>query len=520
VDIGPPEPARIRRHLSIVVVGFFGLRAALWATGLRFEDHLKGQLQLLDEKVLTANPFVAFTQLNIQPPLWNFYVGAVRAWSPLPAAATFQIVWVAADLATVLMLWDLLVRLGARRWQATVATVLVASNPLLVSSESFLRYETAVTFLVTASVFAFARFVEVPSARRCALFCGVLFLGVSTRALLHPLWLVGGVTFAFVIARRAGAFSLRLLAPAAFVIVLVAGNLVYLHVRFGNSSYSSYFGMNLERIAVTTLPQDTLDRLQADGTLSDLADVKPYVYYEDYAARRPALARCRPGTTDPALALPRKSSGEANLNYVCYLGVYRVALDDSFAAIRAEPGNYARSVAQSAVIFASWPAPFDQPSADSFDWLEKAYKPFLLPVHVQYDVGGSDPQRITAYMVGGLERLPVLLTVVGALVLALWRGVASGWRLLRDRTAPGDEIRAWLAITVAFVALAGIAFDFYENARFRQALDPIILGPLFVWMLAIAERIVRRLRSRVAATSSAHEARVSGSPASTSRSRH
>ncbi|HET8930645.1 MAG TPA: hypothetical protein VFN21_08315, partial [Acidimicrobiales bacterium] len=201
----PANPTAMRSHrwhLTCVVVAFFGLRAVLWATGLRFGDHLTGQLQLIDEPVLEANPFVAFTQLNIQPPLWNFYVGAVRAWSPLPAALTFQLVWVVASLATILMLWDILGRLGARRWQATVAAVLVASNPLLISSESFLRYETAVTFLVTASVYTFARHVEAPTLRRFALFCVVLFVGVSTRALLHPLWLLGGLVFGLVVAKR------------------------------------------------------------------------------------------------------------------------------------------------------------------------------------------------------------------------------------------------------------------------------------------------------------------------------
>lgn len=501
----------VGRHLSWVLACFFGLRVVLWSTGLRFHDHLTGQLQLIDEPILTANPFVAFTQVNIQPPLWNFYVGAVRAWSPLPAALTFQIVWVAADLATVLMLWNVLCWLGARRWQATVATMLVASNPLFISSESFLRYETAVTFLVTASVFTFARYVTAPSLRRFALFCAVLFIGVSTRTLLHPLWLLGGLAFGIIVAKRAGALSLRLVWPAALTIALVIGNLAYLNVRFGNTGYSSYVGMNLERIAVTTLPAGTLERLQREGSLSDLASQKPYSPYAKYERLRPSLAHCEPAEHTSALAALRKSTGEPNLNALCFDPIYRQAFDDSVAAIRAEPGNYLRSIGQAAVLYASWPAPFDHPSAGSFEALETLYKPILGPVHVSHDVGAGDPQGTTAFLLSGLDRLPLLVTVVGALVLALWRGATAAWRVARRRHRPGDETLAWIGFTVAAVGFASVAFDFYENARFRLALDPILLGPLVVAVTSVVRWAALEIRTRVWVRSPAG---ATGEPAS------
>ncbi|HET8931450.1 MAG TPA: hypothetical protein VFN21_12395, partial [Acidimicrobiales bacterium] len=287
------------------------------------------------------------------------------------------------------------------------------------------------------------------------------------------------------VAKRAGAATLRLIWPAALAVALVVGNLAYLNVRFGNTAYSSYVGVNLKRIAVTTLPESTLHRLQQQGTLSELASVKPYEQYVMYERQRPSLAACVPADDTPALAALRKSTGEPNLDALCFGPIYSQAFDDSIAAIRAEPGNYLKSVGQGAVIFASWPAPFDDPSTDSFDVLEALYKPILGPVHVSYDVGGTTPQETTAFMAGGLDRLPVLVTIVGALVLALWRGAASGWRTVRRRTRPGDEIRTWIGFTVAAVAVASVAFDFYENARFRLALDPILLGPLFVAVTSV-----------------------------------
>lgn len=487
-------PRGARLHLAVVTGCFFGLRALLWATGLRFEDHLTGQLQLLDEKVLTADPFAAFTQNSIQPPLWNFYVGAVRAWSPLPAALSFQLVWVAADLATVTMLWWLLTRLGARRWQATVAAVLVAVNPLLVSSESFLRYETAVTFLVTASVYTFARYVDAPGVRRFAMFSVVLMIGVGTRTLLQPLWLLGGLALGIAVAHRAGKSTLRFLWPAAVVLMVVVADLVFVGVRFGNVGFSSYAGVNLKRVAVTTLPQDTLERLQREGKLSALAAIKPYSVYEVYARADGDLGHCIPTRTGSAAGVPRKSTGEANLNYLCFRRVYDQAFDDAVAAIRAEPGNYLKSVGQATVVFVSWPAPFDRPRSDAFRRWESLYKPVLVPLGVHFDVGGSRPQPTTAFMVAGMNELPVLVTMAAALGYTLWRSCAAAWRIAaRRRRGPVDTTWLWIGYTVVSVTLAGVTLDFYENARFRQALDPILLGSLVVAVAEATRSVVLRV---------------------------
>lgn len=495
-DTGSDATRAARWHLAWVAGAFLGLRAVLWATGVRFGDRLIGQLQLLDEDVLEADPLSAFTQNHIQPPLWNFTVGAVRAWSPFPAAVTFQVIWVLLGAATAFMLWDVLTRLGARRWQATVATVLVMSNPLVVSSESFLRYETPVTFLVTASVFIFARFAADPTLRRACLFAAVLLVGVATRTMLHPVWVLGGLVAMVLVTRRARRPVAPVLVPVAVVVLLIAGHQAFVHHRFGTTGPSSYSGVNLKRIAVTTLSQDTLERLQADGTLSPLASIKPYEQFERYVERDPSLAGCDPTGLGPALAEPRKGTGEANLNHVCFLPVYRQAFRDATAAIRAEPGNYVASVGRATAIFLSRPAAFDEIDTDAFAVLEAVYAPLLLPVHVDYDVGGGQPQQATGFMARGLDQLPFQVTMAVAVGLALWRGGRARWRIFRGRGDQRDPIEAWIGFTVLSVAVVGVAFDFYENARFRQALDPLLLGPLFVVVTTGIRSLVLRVRHR------------------------
>lgn len=482
-------------HLGIVIVGFFVLRVVLWIDGLRFQDRLIGQLQLIDEPLLRDDPFRAFTSLHIQPPLWNFLVGSVRAWSPFPDAITFQVLWTAASLATATMLWKILTGSGARSWQATVATVLVASSPIVIQNESMLRYETPVTLLVTGSVYAFMRFVAMPSPGRLCVFGGVVLAGVLTRSLLQPLWMVGGLVLALVLVRRRGSVTSRHVLVALVPIVLVAGDLVFLHARFGTVGYSSYLGENLERIAVTTLPAGQLRRLQADGTLSESASIKPYSPYSVYAE---SLGPCRSDSRDPALSDVTKSTGEPNLNALCFVPVYRQAMRDSVAAIRADPGNYVGAVGQAAIAFAGRAGIDVPPDTTAFRILNDAYTPLFLPLHVGYRFGGDDPQPVAGFLRAGMSRFPLLLTAAVAIVFALGRAAVSTVRLLRKELESGDSdlLRLWIGFTVLSVTVVGIGFDFYENARFREALDPLLFGPLFVAVGELARRGGVHLKQR------------------------
>ena len=271
----------------------------------------------------------------------------------------------------------------------------------------------------------------------------------------------------------------------ALAIVLIAGQLTYLHQRFGNVGYSSFVGENLKRIAVTTLPEHQLHELERAGKVSDLASVKPF---SPYSSSAHALPPCHVASSDPALAAPRKSDGEVNLNFLCFRPAHRAALDDSFAAMRAYPGNYLTAVGRSTLLFSSWPVAFDEPRARSYHWLVSAYRPMLLPVHVSYDIGGADPQGLALIFRSGLGRLPLLLTMAIGLLLVLWKGAAASWHIVRGRITDRRLMLAWIGFTVVSVCAVGILFDFYENARFRECLDPIVLGMLIVSVSEVLRR--------------------------------
>lgn len=479
-------PAR-RLHLAIVAGLYLASRVVFVANGLDFQGDVAGQDQLLDAKRLVADPFLAFTSNHIQPPLWNFFVGGVIHWSPFPSGISFQLIYLATGLVTVLALWELLHSLGAARWIATVSTLLVAASPLMIINEAILRYETLETAILTVSALALLKYVEKPSAPRLAAFAALLVVGVLTRTTLQPLWFVGALAIVLVCRPPRGWWR-----PAAGIVLgallLVAVPMVHRSVSYGTLGFSSFWGMNLKRIAVMQLPQDDAERLVEEGKLSPIALVNgPYGKYA------PFLPKCSAHTGEPALDNVTKSGGDINFNALCMIPVYEINAQDSLAAIRAEPRSYARSVGQAAALYAGWPEVQNRSSV--LDGWDNVYAPITVPIGIHMVLGSGDPQPLAAAFSPGHVR--VSITIILALVLALGLGARGAWRLVRGRATKSDHVRVYIGFTVVSLTAVSITMDFFENSRFRQPLDPLLLGPLFALVLGRAAKAVHSLRRRL-----------------------
>ncbi len=482
-----------RGHLTLVVGTFVISRAVFIADGLAFRADPPGQIHLLDLDQLAADPFLAFTDLHIQPPLFNFFVGAVLRWSPFPAGISFQVLYLAAGLVTVLCLWSLLRNLGARRWVATAATILVVVDPLLIRDESSLTYETLVAALLVGTAWAVDRYFRRPDGSRFVVVLALLVVGVLTRTTLHPVWLVGALAIVLIV-RRPRMPALRAGAAVAVALACVAVPMVHNLVRFDTFGFSSYAGMNLERITVMQLPQERLDELIDQERVSPAAAVAPYRPYSDYARFYP---RCDPDTGVAVLDdFIKSSNGAPNLNNICYLPVYRQALRDSVAAIRNEPANYARAVGVAATLYASWGTHFNDPDSSLWhDW-ERIYAPVMLPVDAHYDFGHGDPQASTAAIGAMTQLLDVSLVIVLALILVVVQGVLAAADLLRGRGDATTWTRVFIGFMVVAITAASVSVDTFENARFREPLDPLLLGITAAVLCEAAARFVARVRGR------------------------
>ena len=473
--------SRSRLHLAIVVGAFLSSRLILWTGGVRFTVPYLGQDQLLDLDVLRADPFQAFTHNHIQPPLWNFFVGAVLRWSPIQPNTTFHVLFLVADLAMVIALWHLLSGLGARSWVATVASILVAWNPIVIGNENVLHYETLVTAVLVLSALTCLRYVRNPSPARLAGFSCCLVVGVLTRATLNPAWLVGGLAIVL-LAKLPRERRPAYLGVASIALVVVTSLLVHRAVTYESVGFSSYWPMNLERITALTFPPEETRKLIAEGRVSPAAAQGPFAQYKFYAKYFPP---CHPHTGSKALDEFTKRDGQTNLNNVCYLKVDKQARSDAIHIIRANPKRYLYEISRSAILYVSVGTDSSQPGTRLAPWAS-AYDPLLVPIHVHYSFGsGLSSLQRDAY-----ERYfssdPISITLVSSVLLCLVYAARGFRRWLGHRADYVDITRIFIGFTLVMITIPSVMFDTLENARYRASLDPILLGPVCVFILEAA----------------------------------
>lgn len=498
-----PEGPGPRRWAWVVAGLFVASRVVVQLAGVRFTTFTSGDLAQLDPSALAADPFVAFTSNHVQPPLWNFFIGAVERWSPFPVVGTFQVLFLLVGLGTVLVLWALLVELGSRPWVATVAATLVGWSPVMIRYEYLLRYEAPLAAIVTLSAWCLMRWLRRRSTRWLIAFAACLVIGVLTRTTLSPLWLLGALV-PIVIARWRSPARWRTVGIVAAAVALVAFPLAHRYQAYGVVGLSSYGGMNLARTATVQLPAHELDALIARGRVSPAATVVPYAPYREYA---PWSEPCEAATGEPVLDRYVKTDGTTNLNNVCYIAVGRQAARDALAAIRADPGVYASTVWRSALLYASFeaPGPLDagMPGAAGSGFMAgwfTAYAPVMVPVHIGHSWSGADPQpslSMLEHLYGPvLDETDLSLTVVAGLLVAVGLGLRGVLRWRRGRADPADVTRIYIGFTVVVVSAVSILADTFENARFRIPLDPLVLGPLYALVIAGVVGGARRITAR------------------------
>ncbi|MCU1453917.1 MAG: hypothetical protein JWN46_2063 [Acidimicrobiales bacterium] len=478
-----------RRGSLLVAAVFLVVRVIIWTSGGRFSTlYLGVQPQLLDPAQLRAHPLRAALSTHIQPPLYNFFVGAVLRWSPLSARTSFGLLWGACGLAIVLALHDFLRELGARPAVALIATLVVLLDPYLVALEHSLSYDYPVAAMLVVAVWSVARYGSTGAVRWYLAFAVTVTAIVLSRALFHPLWLALVLALPLLV-RPPTANVRRPAAIGALGLALVLAFMVSNQLRFGSFGLSSFLGMNLQASVISPMPPDQVRRLVADGTLSPLSQVRQFSGYQKY---EPIAGPCRAHTDHPGqpiLADPQKSTGFSNFNAECYLPIYRQLQTDALAAIKADPGRYVRNRGTGIALFFSSPADTRHQGA-AMNALTDVYDVALLPVdhvvhmeHWQTTLGGFP-----------FLRLKISLLLAAAFVIVAIRGVGAVRRLVRRRDPTAvAEVFVWLS--VLWVAVVGTTVELGENARFRATLDPLLLGLLVVAVAAGVERVNRARRA-------------------------
>ena len=474
----------------LAIVGVFVVsRAAAYAAGVRFDDHLLHYAyQLLDVDLLRHDPFVSIYYLHSQPPLFNALTALVLQLPSGFVNTTLALVWHAAGLATAVVIYATLVRLGVRAPLAAgvVCVFIVSPEALLV--ENWFFYSQIQMLFTALLLFGLARFATTGSTADGLLFTGSLGALVLLRSSFHPLVMV---LLIVIVWRQLRIDARRVAALAAIPIVLVAAWSIKNVVVFDSWSNSTWVGMNLSYIAHAGTTPARCRELVAHRTVSPLACVRAFSEPGAYTRAFPNPEHYGAAATDQL----RKSTGQPNFNASLYIDVAKRYQQDAIDLL--SDGGPAAVARAELAAYTVWAEPGDDalqlehvraPIAGYADWFDRLV--LLRPVAT----GRNDPSRFAA----GAGAFPwgdalgsISYTLLAVFALAMY-GAVAGWR----RGTRGD--RALLSVcTVALVVLVysvvlGNAFDFRENNRFRVEVAPVTLVLAGVG----AELVLRRRASR------------------------
>jgi hypothetical protein len=479
---------RARTPIVVIVVVFLASRVVAFAAGLRYDDGLlHNAYQLLDVRLLRDQPFSSIFYLHSQPPLFNLFTAAIIHVPGSLLKSVLEVLWGAAGLASALLLFAAMARLGVRAWLATLIVCLFVVAPETILTESWFFYTELQIFATALALYALTRFAADRRTRDGVLFAsslgGLVLLRSSFHLVLMALVLV-------VVWRQLGLTARQFAAVAAVPLLVVAAWSIKNVLVFDSWSNSSWLGMNLSYLAHAGVAQSDCRRLVAQQAVSasacQVAFRAPSVYTRSFPHPK--------SYGDAAVDSLYKSTGQPNFNASIYDDVASRYEHDSIELLR-HGGPRAVARAELAA-YTVWAEPGDdslqlrtdrRPVAGYADWFDRLV--LLRPVAQ----GWNDPARFEASsgpFPWGDALGSVSYTIVALVGFAVL-GIVAGWR----RGRRGTALR--IVVTIAGLLLAwsivvGNAFDYRENNRFR-----VEAGPLLLVLAAIGiEFTIRRFTTR------------------------
>jgi hypothetical protein len=475
----------------LVIVAVFVLsRLVAYVAGLRFDDELlHNAFQLLDVRLLRDDPITSIYYLHSQPPLFNAFTALVVQLPDSFVNTVLMLLWHAAALATALLLYATMVRVGVRAGLAAgfVCVFLLLPETLLV--ESWFFYTQLELLVLALMLWSLARFAATRRVNDGLLYTTALGTLVLLRSSFHVLVMV---LLLIVVWRQLRVDARKFAAIAAVPLLVVGAWSVKNIVVFDSWSNSTWVGMNLSYIAHAGVTESRCRALVAKHEVSPIACLRAFSPPSAFAAQFPHPHRYGAPATD----VPYKSTGQPNYNASLYLDVAKQYQRDAIELVR--DGGVPAVTRAEAAAYTLWAEPADdllqlqkvrRPIAGYADWFDRLV--LLRPVAT----GWNNPSRFTAdagsFPIGDALG-SVSYTLLALFALAIYGGVA-GWR----RGRRGDPVLRCVCVAglilVVYSTVVGNALDYRENNRFRVETSPVVLvlgalGAELVWRRVHARR--------------------------------
>lgn len=477
----------VGQPLVILIGLFLTSRAIFYALGIRFDlSELQGgpgtdPWQLLDRHLLKTQLLSSIWHLNSQPPLFNLFAGLLLKFPVGWQMPTASLVFGALGLILVLSAYQAMVDLQVPRWISFAIAGLVMTEPASVLYQNWFSYVYPTAAILTFAAVCCTRFLRSMDWR----WGFGLFISIAAVILINStyqaIWLVLVLGLLFVAFR---ARWRKLLTVAVFPVFLVAGWYLNDLLQFGTLTTSSWFGMNLAEVTLTIAPPGVIHKLVRQGTLTPLANIHPFSPVASYVPRWTSV----PHTGIAALDEFEKVDGTTNYNNLAYVKISQLYLQDDLAYIRAEPGDYLRTLTKGATL---WLVPADEYAfVGNNERKISHYTRFYDGIVLWQVTAGQKNAALRAYLVGqGPEPSQIPYGTVLVWFLALVGSPIIAIRLRKtDRSVATSLLFIWLTSLYAYLTTSLIQFGENERFRFEVGALPVIAASVVVVSVVRAVR--------------------------------
>jgi hypothetical protein len=463
--------ARREPGLWVTLALYLASRVAYVAAGLKFDVQWASDygMHLLAPDLLRNDLWRSIFYLHGQPPLFNLYYAAILRLFPGNEALGFQISYWILGLILTVSLYALLRRLGApAAISAAVTTVFVLSAAALFYETRGFYEQIVVTLLIGAALLLEEYFRTRKTAVLAGLF-SLLAAIVLIRTTFHLVWMVACLALVlFFDWKNWRKVLLVFCIPFLLATAWYAKN----YFVFGQFTGSTWFGMNMSRIATYSLPHDLRDPLIQQGKLSSLASMTSIF---DYRLDQHQTLK----TGIPALDEVYKTPGNYNYNNINVIAFSQQCLKDALTVIRIYPKNYIFNTFYATMLYfqqSSYFSTYQDTPQLLLDWEQIDQAIYIKPwMHVDGTLINN-----TNVVIRSLGRaLASVNTLMVAYILAFWFGLKYVVRSVfkRDPANPRQPVIVFLVFMLVYITVVSNVAEMQMNFRFRFMADP------YLWLL-------------------------------------
>jgi hypothetical protein len=345
----PAYQPSLRSCFAIIISVFFLSRILFWTLGIRFDSSpLSFYLQFIDPALLQHDFWRSIFYLEQQPPLFNFFIGAVLHLVPHNPTLGFYAVYFCLGLVISTGLFALMDRMKVGRRIALVIAIVFVVSPSTVLYENLLFYEYPLTALLLIAAWFLHRYSDTRRLRDGVLFFSCLALASGIRSVYNIVWFGITVIFiSFALRQNVRRTVLAALIPGIIIFTFAAKEVILFHELTPGQDLQE--ATNLLIMGLGRVSPKQLDDLAASGRISPIlpllkADAS---FFFDRLGNQESVARIVPRPTPagiPVLDECIKSTGSQNANCSWLKNVSTLCLRDLFVVLPIYPRGFLRYV--------------------------------------------------------------------------------------------------------------------------------------------------------------------------------